>query len=223
MLLEYFVHHSLHLEVAKLSTAKANGLYTAMKFASTHHAIDQSLLLAINSRVLGIRYAKRRTQIAYTQRLDSSGMNTSDVHVYTEPSKIETALEALLQRSITTIDDIADFYAEFLEIHPFRNGNGRTARVLFALLVQRLFGLRFVALIHPYLLHTTPDDLASHGNMHLFPKRLYIVSLQWYRHGNQEPFRRYVRASLQTYMFDVGLNDKHLHEQMNKQLSIYVK
>mmetsp|Transcript_12146 Transcript_12146/g.23697 ORF Transcript_12146/g.23697 Transcript_12146/m.23697 type:complete len:110 (-) Transcript_12146:131-460(-) len=101
-----------------------------------------------------------------------------------------------------SIESIARFYATFLDIHPFANGNGRTMRVLFAWILERS-GLAppCTDLVHPYVLKFSPDDLACHANLQLFPKRLYLMTLQQERKRSSHhipTFVEYVKASLET-------------------------
>lgn len=71
--------------------------------------------------------------------------------LYTTPSKIDKCLNNLLKCVQSPLPDpvsltecirlSAYFFSTFLKIHPFSNGNGRTAKVLLSLLLEKQVGL----------------------------------------------------------------------------------
>ncbi|MBQ9812897.1 MAG: Fic family protein [Thermoguttaceae bacterium] len=46
------------------------------------------------------------------------------------PSRMKAALDAYNAKSEVTVDDIIAFHAEFEQIHPFQDGNGRVGRLI---------------------------------------------------------------------------------------------
>ena len=101
--------------------------------------------------------------------------------IYLPPSKIQKRLTELLDIISEKIHECnndkhavaiaAEFYTEFLHIHPFSNGNGRTARILTNYLLKKFFVLPFKLIVtdankHMEILNECQKSL------HIRPKKI---------------------------------------------------
>ena len=101
--------------------------------------------------------------------------------IYERPTKITASLDSLLAqfRSVfgklptigTALTEAAVFFASFLLIHPFGNGNGRVARLLASLLLEPFVVVPlilndtredYLRLVHAAQLHGATNELATY-------------------------------------------------------------
>lgn len=73
-----------------------------------------------------VRIAKDQTVFAYPE------------HIENEAHKQFEALNELLSNETFTVEKAAEIYAELNVLHPFREGNGRTQRILFSEVFKRM-------------------------------------------------------------------------------------
>lgn len=52
-------------------------------------------------------------------------------------------VERLTHNKVSYLDAITEFYQDFMLLHPYSGGNGRTGRVLMQVLIKKLFGFEF--------------------------------------------------------------------------------
>ena len=85
------------------------------------------------------------------------------------------------------------FLVQFLHLHPFRNGNGRCARLLFSLIVQDFFPV--------------PVSLHRHVGMSYDKSReKYLEALVTCQHGSAADYKAivdYVFASVRSFLYDL--------------------
>ena len=105
-------------------------------------------------------------------------------------SSFETDILAILQNRYTNTDtfihDLATVHAELLFIHPFREGNGRTARLI-ANLMCRKQGLNA-----PHWEKIEPNEAAT---IHFTD---YIIAVQRAADQDYEPMKRIIGAIFPT-------------------------
>ena len=136
----YIKHKVLHVEYLPNLTEKPNDLYTAYEFARDNklslpnflkaHSIATQHLLPETQRGV-IRTGNMLIMEQQTQRVQYEAAQASIVK--DEFNRFWVELEALLKAGLTTEE--AFYYASFIhlvfvKIHPFNDGNGRTARLL---------------------------------------------------------------------------------------------
>lgn len=73
-----------------------------------------------------IRIAKGSTVFAYPENIEA------------EASKIFDEINSLLCSSALTLEKTAELFAEANVLHPFREGNGRTQRIVFSEILRRI-------------------------------------------------------------------------------------
>jgi cell filamentation protein len=73
-----------------------------------------------------VRISKGTTVFAYPE------------HIESESSRIFTELNNLLVTEKLTLDKAAELFADINVLHPFREGNGRTQRILFSDVLRRI-------------------------------------------------------------------------------------
>lgn len=59
-------------------------------------------------------------------------------HIETEAAKLFSAINEKLANGSLTREEAAEYYAELNVIHPFREGNGRTQRIIFSEILKRI-------------------------------------------------------------------------------------
>lgn len=141
-------------------------------------------------------------------RFRTKWVGSTNGRVFLDPKLIEKKLQELLiftrkvQNSISKKENPFDrfmlqillgsfFVEEFLIIHPFKNGNGRTARILFSLLLSD-------SKIQPISFFANPPLTFSSK------KQYYIDSLEKSRQGNTPvAIVRYILESVVKYFDDL--------------------
>lgn len=73
-----------------------------------------------------VRIAKENTVFAYPETIES------------EAHKLFTQMEEDFQQGNLTLDKAAEYFTEINVLHPFREGNGRTQRILFTEILNRI-------------------------------------------------------------------------------------
>lgn len=73
-----------------------------------------------------VRISKGTTVFAYPE------------HIESESNKIFSELNSLLKAEKLTLDKAAEFFADINVLHPFREGNGRTQRILYSEILRRI-------------------------------------------------------------------------------------
>lgn len=89
-----------------------------------------------------IRIAKNKTVFSYPENIDQ------------EADKLFTEINKLLSSNKLTVDQAAIYFTEINVLHPFREGNGRTQRILFTEIYKR------IGYVIDYSL-TTQDEMIS--------------------------------------------------------------
>jgi cell filamentation protein len=104
-------------------------------------------------------------------------------HQFENPQNIKPLLVKLIDRMnrVEAISEIMDIFRSFLLIHPFQNGNGRTARILLNWLLAR------------YKLSPVPIVLTSG---HYKARKHYLSSLKNYNKGKKHELNYLLLASL---------------------------
>lgn len=126
--------------------------------------ITHQFVESINAQLLSVRFRYEEVGIGKYRDIDflgkpvevcissmKNGKLILETPFYTEPGgdgRVRRAMDNLLnwvnndafKDEDNTYTDLAKFHAEFIRIHPFRDGNGRTARILtnYLLLINRL-------------------------------------------------------------------------------------
>lgn len=120
-------------------------------------ALTEGLIRDLHKQMLGEPYysyaetmdgqptQKRIVPGEYKQQPNSVLRSTGEMFYYAEPFEVSAKMQELLEayRQINTDPEIhpvalaAWFHYEFIRIHPFDDGNGRLARILMNLILQR--------------------------------------------------------------------------------------
>ncbi len=109
----------------------------ASDFISAQKTIDLSNWKAVHKicfsdvyswagKIRTIRIAKGKTVFSYPENIDQ------------EADRYFTGINKLLRANSLTTDQAAKYFAEINVLHPFRDGNGRTQRILFTEIYKRM-------------------------------------------------------------------------------------
>lgn len=135
----YIKHKAMHLEFKPDYTKKTDDLYNAYQFAQSHplntHTINETHKLLSKNIVERHKQGKLRTNIMYVATDDGriEYVATSPYELKAEMEKWFADVEVLLNTSMSAEEVF--FYAAmlhltFVKIHPWNDGNGRSARLI---------------------------------------------------------------------------------------------
>jgi len=135
----YIKHKAMRMEFKPDYTQKTDDLYEAYQFAQTHpmnaQTISEAHTLLSKNIVETHKQGQLRTNIMYVATDDGriEYVATSPYELKTEMDKWHADVEVLLNTSMTAEEVF--FYAAmlhltFVKIHPWNDGNGRSARLI---------------------------------------------------------------------------------------------
>lgn len=90
------------------------------------HRICFSAVYTWAGELRTVRIAKENTVFAYPETIES------------EAQKLFSQMEEDFQKGHLTLDKAAEYFTEINVLHPFREGNGRTQRILFTEILKRI-------------------------------------------------------------------------------------
>lgn len=135
----YIKHKAMHMEFKPDYTKKTDDLYNAYQYAQTHalnaQSISEAHSLLSKNIVETHKQGQLRTNIMFVATDDGriEYVATSPYELKAEMDKWYADLEALLSTNMS--DEEVFFYAAmlhlaFVKIHPWNDGNGRSARLI---------------------------------------------------------------------------------------------
>jgi len=165
--------------------------------------ISESFILEIHRGIMHEDDPEKKKQIGIWKTIANEIINTkNEKYLFTLPEFVTHEIHDLLNKTNAAIDKIVlnkknaphpvdvalQFHLDFLKIHPFYDGNGRTARILTNLILIS-FGYP------PFWINKAEIEIYYN----------YITDIQSYG-GNQEPFFEFITTLIlrsQQLVFDV--------------------
>ncbi|VAW36534.1 hypothetical protein MNBD_GAMMA01-2203 [hydrothermal vent metagenome] len=177
--------------------AKVQDALTAAKEYTKPLLLQQNKLLRPKDRVHGIRTTKMR----------AGNPNNNPYAFYCVPAeKIDALFADLLQfinsTEESTINKSLIGMMQFIFIHPFKDGNGRTSRALFIAMMQVQYGLEFCCVFMLFLKNIN--------------RRQYYVALHDYRNGDIKNLKQFYLKAITWVNKSIVVLQDLLTEYTNK-------
>lgn len=157
------------------------GLYNALLFVldlldTGTRKMDIDTLVQIHSIYMTTTTSRLRRSgedvFAYKLNNLSGKPENKEIVVYTPGgSMVKTQMDELLCRNVSTVPDLAQWLRDFLHIHPFIDGNGRMAHLLWVFFTYNNQNKKLTSMCN---YNFTSDNKL----LHLNAKQIYILALQ---------------------------------------------